>query len=181
MTSELLDSPRFFDELKIAQRFSFQAEDLLFHRLLGIRMITIVLDTNIYDKLDADQAMVEQINQPIADKVIDKLMPRHVAEELRQRPAGIPELFTMTYTDHAVARAGITCAGDYLGSGEVFDDHRGDSQKAADAYIADVASMIADWFVSEDIRCIRRFPANMRCTPMRYQQFHERLTALVRQ
>ena len=79
MTSELLDSPRFFDELKIAQRFSFQAEDLLFHRLLGIRMITIVLDTNIYDKLEADQAMVEQINQLIAGKVIDILVPRQAS------------------------------------------------------------------------------------------------------
>lgn len=64
-------------------------------------MITIVLDTNIYDKLEADQAMVEQINQLIAGEVINILMPRQVAEELRQRPAGIPELFPMTYTGHA--------------------------------------------------------------------------------
>ncbi|PMS15894.1 hypothetical protein C0Z18_25820 [Trinickia dabaoshanensis] len=144
-------------------------------------MITIVLDTNVYDKLEADPFTVEQINQLIADDFIGIVVPRQVAEELRQRPTGIPKLFPMMYVGHAVARAGIMRPGDYLGSGEVFDDHRGASQKAGDAFIADVASMIADWFVSEDIRCIRRFPANTRCTPMRYQQFSERLTTLDQQ
>lgn len=141
-------------------------------------MITIVLDTNVYDRLEADPGTVEQINQLITGDVIGISVPRQVAGELRQRPTVLPKLFPMTYVGHAVARAGIMCAGDYLGSGEVFDEHRGDSQKIADAFIADVASMIADWFVSEDTRCIRRFPANTRCTPMRYQQFQERLAAL---
>ena len=144
-------------------------------------MITIVLDTNIYDRLEADPATAEQINQLITGDVISVLVPRQVAEELRQRPAGLPNLFRVTYVGHAVARAGIMRAGDFLGPGEVFDDHRGDSQKTADAFIADVASMIANWFVSEDIRCIRRFPTNTRCTPMRYQEFQERLTELVQQ
>ena len=43
-------------------------------------MITIVLDTKIYDKLEADQAMVEQINQLIASKAIDILVRCQVAE-----------------------------------------------------------------------------------------------------
>jgi hypothetical protein len=144
-------------------------------------MIPIVLDTNVYDRLEADPGTVEQINQLITRNVIGILVPRQVAEELRQRAAGIPKRFPMTYVGHAVARAGIMCVGDHLGSGEVFDHHRGNSQKGADAFIADVAAMVADWFVSEDIRCIRRFPANTRCTPMRYQQFHESLIALVQQ
>ena len=142
-------------------------------------MIAIVLDTNIYDRLEVDAATVNQIDQLITSNLITVLVPRQVAEELRQRPTGIPALFPMSYVGHAVARAGIMCAGDYLGSGKVFDGHRGNSQKTADAFIADVASMIADWFVSEDNRCLRRFPANTRCTPMRYQQFQERLAALV--
>jgi hypothetical protein len=147
-------------------------------RLL-LPMIVIVLDTNIYDRLEADPGTVEQINQLITGNVIGISVPRQVAGELRQRPTGIPALFPMTYVGHAVARAGIMSAGDYLGSGKVFEEHRGDSQQAADAFIADVAAMIADWFVSEDIRCIRRFPANTRCTPMRYQQFQERIAALL--
>ena len=69
-------------------------------------MITIVLDTNVYDRLEADPGTVEQINQLITGDVIGISVPRQVAGELRQRPTGLPKLFPMTYVGHAVARAG---------------------------------------------------------------------------
>ncbi|MBK1821294.1 hypothetical protein [Burkholderia orbicola] len=142
-------------------------------------MIQIILDSNIYDRLEQDAESVELLRDLIEQQVAEVLMPRQVAEELHKRKAGFPNLFPVKDIGHAVARAGVMCAGDYLGSGGTFDEHKGASNKHADAFIVDVAAMVADWFVSEDGRCLRHFPGESRCIPMRYDNLCERLRELV--
>ncbi|KVH02779.1 tRNA modification GTPase TrmE [Burkholderia anthina] len=142
-------------------------------------MIQIILDSNIYDRLERDAESTELLRGLIAQQAVEVQMPRQVAEELHKRKTGFPDLFPIKDIGHAVARAGVMCAGDYLGSGKTFDEHKGASNKDADAFIVDVAAMVADWFVSEDGRCLRHFPGESRCIPMRYDNFRERLRELV--
>ncbi|WP_010093040.1 hypothetical protein [Burkholderia ubonensis] len=141
-------------------------------------MIKIILDSNIYDLLEQDAESVELLQNLIRQEAVKILMPRQVVTELRARPAGLPELFPIEFIGHAVARAGVMCAGDYLGSGMDFDKHKGASNKKADAFIVDVAAMVADWFASEDGRSLRRFPGESRCIPMCYGDFCEKLRNL---
>lgn len=138
-------------------------------------MIQVILDSNIYDRLEQDAENVELLRNLIAQQAVEVLMPRQVAKELHKRKAGLPDLFPVKDIGHAVARAGVMCAGDYLGSGSTFDKHKGASNKEADAFIVDVAATVADWFVSEDGRCLRHFPGESRCIPMRYGDFCEKL------
>ena len=42
-----------------------------------------------------------------------------------------PDLFPVGIVDHGIARADIMRAGDYLGSGEIYDAHRGTSNSEA--------------------------------------------------
>ncbi|WP_186096726.1 hypothetical protein [Burkholderia gladioli] len=142
-------------------------------------MIHIILDSNIYDRLEQDAESIELLLNLIELQAVAILMPRQVAEELRQRKAGFPDQFPVEIIGHAVARADIMRAGDYLGSGEVYDAHRGTSNSEADAFIVDVAAMVADWFVSEDRRSLRRFPLGSRCIPMRYDDFCGKLRELI--
>ncbi|MEY1594104.1 hypothetical protein AB3K92_35450 [Burkholderia sp. Bmkn7] len=142
-------------------------------------MIQIILDSNIYDRLEQDAENVELLRNLIAQQAVEVLMPRQVAEELHKRKADLPDLFPVKDIGHAVARAGVMCAGDYLGSGKTFDEHKGASNKDADAFIVDVAAMVADWFVSEDRRSLQRFPDDCRCIHMTYEDFCEKLRELV--
>jgi hypothetical protein len=141
-------------------------------------MIQIILDSNIYDLLEQDTASLKLLRGLIEQQATAVLMPRQIAEELHKRSAGFPDLFPVEIIGHAVARADIMRAGDYLGSGKIYDAHRGTSNSEADAFIVDVAAMVADWFVSEDRRSLRRFPNGVRCTPMRYNDFCEKLRNL---
>jgi hypothetical protein len=141
-------------------------------------MIRIVLDSNIYDRLEADPVTVDLALTLVLGEAVTVLMPRQIAEELRKRPNGLPKLFPVEHVGHAVAWAGVMRAGDFLGPGDVFVAHKGYSNKDADAFIVDVAAMVADWFVSEDRRSLSRFPKIARCIPMRYEAFTERLRTL---
>lgn len=138
-------------------------------------MLKIILDSNIYDRLESDLPTVKLVQSQIEAGALIVLMPRQVATELRDRDSGFPRLFPIKIIGHAVARAGVMCAGDFLGSGEIFDAHRGESSKDADAFIVDVAAQVADWFVSEDRRSLNRFPKNAMCKPLRYDEFVRKL------
>ncbi|MBK3823581.1 hypothetical protein [Paraburkholderia aspalathi] len=141
-------------------------------------MIAIILDTNIYDRLERDDETVAMVNALIACGAVEILKPRQVADELSKRPNPLPDLFPTRVIGHSVGRAGIICAGDFLGNGAVYDEHKGKSRKDADAFIVDVCSWVADWFVTEDNRCFARFPTGTRCTPLRFQAFCERLVQI---
>lgn len=141
-------------------------------------MIQIILDSNIYDRLEKDLGSVELLRSLMEQQAVAILMPRQVAEELNKRKTGFPDLFPVKDIGHAVARAGVMCAGDYLGPGRTFDEHKGFSNKDADAFIVDVATMAADWFVSDDRRSLRRFPDEVRCISMDYDDFCEKLRNL---
>jgi hypothetical protein len=141
-------------------------------------MIAIILDTNIYDRLERDDEIVAIVNALIACRTVEILKPRQVAEELFVRPDPLPDLFPTRVIGHSVGRAGIMRTGDFLGDGAAYDEHKGKSQQDADAFIVDIASWVADWFVTEDNRCFARFPSGTRCTPLRFQAFCERLVQI---
>lgn len=141
-------------------------------------MIAIIFDTNIYDRLERDDEIVAMVNALIACGAVEILKPRQVAEELFERPNPLPDLFPTRVIGHSVGRAGIMRAGDFLGDGAAYDEHKGKSRKDADAFIVDVASWVADWFVTEDNRCFVRFPTGTRCTPLRFQAFCERVVQI---
>ena len=59
-----------------------------------------------------------------------------------------------------------------LGDGRVFNEHRGASNQASDAVIADSADDLADIFVSEDRRARTRLKsASDRCVGMSYLDY----------
>jgi hypothetical protein len=140
--------------------------------------IRTILDSNVYDLLEEDKPMIDLMLTLIRKKAMTVLMPRQVAEELNNRPRGLPDLFPTTLIGHAVARADIMRAGDMLGSGDVYEAHKGNSNKDADAFIVDVAAVAADWFVTEDRRSLHRFPKIARCISMDYSAFTEKLRTL---
>ena len=144
-------------------------------------MITLLLDSNIYDILSKDREQCESICRLIAQARIKIVVTRTVAEELAKSAFGkVPELFPYEYVGNTVARADIMCAGDSLGAGEVYDQHLGESVKHSDAFIADAASWHADWLVSQDARMRQRTSEiKMRARPMDYGEFKESLAQLL--
>ncbi|WP_186264951.1 hypothetical protein [Burkholderia gladioli] len=123
-----------------------------------------------------------KIAQLIEANKITILMPRAVSDELRPKTGTLPNLFPVQYLGHSVARVDMMRCGDSLGSGAMYDAHlgNGSAKHRADALIADVASY-ANWFVSEDVRCMNAFRRNSAitaCTPYNYEEFCRSLSEL---
>ena len=137
----------------------------------------IILDTNIYDCLESDSTTRALVRAMVETGLLTVIVTRTIAEELLESPfGGIPNFFKTEYKGNTVSRCGIMCAGDSLGSGEVFDAHLGESRKVNDALVADAAGWNADWIVSEDQRLRKRFcNQNVSCIPMSYDEFRTRL------
>jgi hypothetical protein len=85
----------------------------------------------------------------------------------------VPEFFPVQLEPEAVFVLGHAALGmARLGSGEVFEAHRGESNKTRDAIIAESADKLADVFVSEDGRCRKRLARiATRCRPMNFNEF----------
>jgi predicted nucleic acid-binding protein len=139
----------------------------------------VILDTNIYDCLEIDTATRSLVKAMVETGRLTVIVTRTIAEELWKSPfQGIPNFFKTEYKGNTVSRCGIMCAGDSLGSGEVFDTHLGGSRKVNDALIADAACRHADWIVSEDQRLRKRFGhINASCIMLSYDEFRTRLTS----
>ena len=137
-------------------------------------MTTILLDANVYDKLQADgesRAMVRTLVDRGAAKVI---ATPTVLNELRNSPfGGIPDWFTVSLETENVTVLGFASLGmTKLGEGLVYGEHRGESSKIPDAIIADSADGLADILVSEDRRCRERLKKiSTRCAGLDYEQF----------
>lgn len=117
----------------------------------------IILDGNIYNKLEIDSATRNKCRQLIEDGSMTVIITRTVYEELMpSKFNGIPDFFPVQYEGDTVARCGIMCAGDRLRKGEVFDEHLGQSHQVKDALIADAATVYADYLVTEDKRLRKR-------------------------
>ena len=120
-------------------------------------MPSLILDTNVYDRLAAAPELAERLRALIEAGEFKVIVTRTIAEELAKSPfGGVPALFPVEYVGNTVARADIMCAGDSLGDGEVYAAHLGQSAKGNDALIVDAASWHADWLVSEDDRLRKR-------------------------
>ncbi|WP_018610103.1 hypothetical protein [Uliginosibacterium gangwonense] len=142
-------------------------------------MIKVLLDANIYDQLEKNPDTRQAIAQLINDQAITVMISRSVAEELYKSPfKGIPNFFPYKLVRNTVARAGLMCAGDSLGSGEVYQAHLGNSKKKNDALIVDAASWHADWIVSEDSRLRHRAQVVQPKRVFNYTEFEQEIQTL---
>lgn len=146
-------------------------------------MIPILLDSNIYDLLAKDKNTCNLIDSLSRTRKLKIIVTRTVAKEIQRGPmVYMLQRFPVEFIGNTVARAGIMCAGDSLGGGEIFDKHYGDSSSAKnldDAFIADAASLHADWLVSEDKRMRNQIGRlDIRCKAMTYAEFLVALASL---
>lgn len=143
-------------------------------------MIVVIIDSNIYNCLSTDTHMITAIREKIKTGKIKILVTRTIAEELWKSPfKGIPKFFPIEFCGNTVARCGIMRCGDTIGSGKIFDAHRGKSKKINDALIADVADSRAQWLISEDRRLRTRMrQISKRCRVLDYISFKGELLTL---
>jgi predicted nucleic acid-binding protein len=112
----------------------------------------VVLDSNIYDKLAEDETSIRNIQSLIQAGDLKILVSPTIYEELWQSPfKGVPYLFPVTYIGESVLVAGGH-VGDRCGKDEILQNHLGKSKKLNDAFIADFATMDADYLVTDDRR-----------------------------
>ena len=137
-------------------------------------MQTILLDSNIYDKLWSDENTRLRLASLILHSKVHVIATPKIVDELTRSPfKGVPDWFDVDEEIEAVAVVGHARVGmARLGSGNVYMHHRGNSQNVEDAIIADSADDLADIAVSEDGRFVRRLNSiSGRCHAMGYTQF----------
>ena len=137
-------------------------------------MKAILFDSNIYDALEHDMEAKSAINTLSSNGTIRVIATPRVQDELSASPfGGIPNWFPVAIETESVAVLGFWRLGmARLGEGEVYREHRGDSNQASDAVIADSANDLADFFVSEDKRARTRLNAiSDSCIAMSYCEF----------
>src|SRR6266478_5095937 len=137
-------------------------------------MKTVLLDGMIYDALEPDIPTRTRIRGLIRSEVLRVIATPKVRDELEESPFRcIPAWFPVCLEPEAVFILGhghLDQAA--LGEGDVFEQHRGKSEKVSDAIVADSADSLADILVSEDKRCRDRLKRiSKRCIGMTYQEF----------
>ncbi len=137
----------------------------------------VILDTNIYDKLDCDINAQVKLKELIDKGKLVVIVTRTIFEELKESPfGGIPSFFKTKYIGNTVSRSGLMCSGDSLGTGDLFDSHLGKSTKINDALIVDAADLKADYLVSEDKRLKKRMArVSQNCEVLSYSDFVTKL------
>lgn len=143
-------------------------------------MSRVLLDSNIYDKLEHDEEARKKLAAAVDHCQIKVIATPVVADEMRQSPfCGFPDFFPISIEAEAVAVIGHACLGmARLGPGDVYTAHRGSSNNTKDAIIADSADKLADLFVSEDSRCRKRLSqVSTCCQAMSYDYFRAWLLA----
>ncbi len=140
----------------------------------------VILDSNIYDKLSCDKYNQVMLNELIEKRIIIIIVTRTICEELKKSPFnGIPNFFKTEYSGNTVGLVGIMCAGDSIGSGNLFKKHLGNSKKINDALIADVAELKADILVSDDKRLYKRLKKiTIKCEVLTYIEFINKIKKL---
>jgi hypothetical protein len=137
---------------------------------------TILLDGNIYNRLNNDPATVLKLRDSVKVGRLRVIATPIVVQELTGSPfGGLPDWFPIEVQDESVCVLGFALVGAArLGDAQVFTKHLGNSRKTADAIIADSADTFADVFVSDDDRCRRRVASfSSRCVALDYQEFME--------
>ena len=146
----------------------------------GYLTMKIIFDGNIFDKIVNDLDLQELITLLAKDKILTVIVTRTIAEELMRSPFnGVPEFIPTEYMGNTVGRCGIMAAGDSIGSGNIFDAHKGNSNKINDALIADAADRDADYLISDDKRLRKRlFEVSKLCKPLSFGEFLKMLKKL---
>ena len=142
---------------------------------------TVLLDGNIYDRLDVDAEARGLLSRRIASGHVRVIATPVVVDELGNSPfGGLPGWFPIEIEAESVAVLGHWGLGmARLGGGSTYTAHRGESNKIPDAIIADSAESLAGILVSEDRRCRKRLAdISRRCSAMNYEQFRAWLSAL---
>jgi predicted nucleic acid-binding protein len=142
----------------------------------GKLVTTLLLDANVYDKLQADGESRTTLRSLVDRGLAKVIATPMVLEELQRSPfGGIPNWFNAGVEAENVTVLGYaTLDITNLGEGEIYGQHRGQSGKIPDAIIADSADALADVLVSEDRRCRERLKKiSTHCTALNYDQFRE--------
>lgn len=142
-------------------------------------MVRVLLDSNIYNCVEAENTTRIRIAEMIASGTIEVVASPVIVNELRDSPFGdVPDFFPVKRITEAVFVVGIAVVGlARVGDGKIFNAHRGESTKTKDAIIADTADKDCEIFVSEDKRCRERLKqAGKRCSALSYADFKEWLT-----
>lgn len=121
-------------------------------------MRKVVLDSNIWDKLHADEQAMSRVKGMVASLELQVIVPASLARQLEASPFGMPNWFPTVLVPDSVMIVGFTPLGTgRLGHGGLYTAHRGDSNQVADAVIVDAANTDADLFVSDDRRARTRY------------------------
>ncbi len=137
-------------------------------------MNTVLLDGNVYDKLQVDAETRATLRALVDCGLIRVIATPMVLDELRRSPfGGIPDWLPVAVVAENVTVLGYATLGmTKLGDGEVYAEHRGESKKVPDAIIADSANALADILVSGDRRCRERLKKiSTCCRGMDYEEF----------
>lgn len=143
-------------------------------------MKTVLLDTNIFDKLARDAKTVSLVKALCEAGIIRLITSRTVRDELRgSLGIGLLDDLSVEIVGNATPVAGIMCAGDFLGPVNYFFYHKGYSNKENDALVAAAAEFHADWLVSEDRRLVHRHRSQSQaCEAMEYVRFVDAIKLL---
>jgi hypothetical protein len=143
---------------------------------------TVLLDTNIYDSLQADVGTRDLLTRLVGEGRVSIIVTPKVRDELAAGPfGGVPAWIPMHHVIESVAVLGHWHLGEAaLGEGQVFTAHRGESNKVGDAIIADSADTYADILVSEDARLRKHFTSvSERCLALDFGEFRAWLKSQV--
>ncbi|MDR7558770.1 MAG: hypothetical protein QN141_09810 [Armatimonadota bacterium] len=152
-------------------------------------MTTLVLDTNIYDRIDADPRLAAVITHLSSIGAL-RILSTHVQEgelaaipdeEKRARIAQIPrEIVPTAGAVFGTSRYGASTYGDGSDSGIAVDQVRTPSGgRTEDALIATTASRDADYLVTEDQSFANRVrKLQSRCAVIGFSEFRDLVISL---
>jgi hypothetical protein len=133
-----------------------------------------LLDGNIYNLLEIESAVRDQISALTENCRIEIVASPTVVTELQRSPfRGIPTWFTVVVHPEGIAISGLARSGMARPSGgAMYKQHLGESNQGFDAIIAHSAHSIDTTLVSEDRRCrerLKQFAGSGRA--MTYSEF----------
>lgn len=143
-------------------------------------MLKIIFDTNIYHKLHNRPDLQEKICHLINENKLMVIVPSTIYRELEVSPfKGVPNWFRTEIIGDSVFLCDYSLTDiDRVGEGDIYNAHKGNSEKFHDAIIADTSHTDADIFVSEDNQFRQRFKKiSDLCKSMSFPEFENWLNS----
>ena len=147
----------------------------------------ILLDGNIYNKIEPDSSLIKKLNGLIKLEKVTIICNRVVERELIESPyGGIPNWFPVktinepgAFIGYAIIAPNNVDPNDeryskIMPDVSTYSEHRGISNNSSDAIIADTVLRTCDYVVSEDNRLRRRLsltPFKTSCKGITYAEF----------